>query len=364
MNIYCDEAGNSGQNLLDKEQPVYVLATVNYNEDEAKSILKPIQSAAAEIHFNKLRKYKKFHSQIQDCLNNELINYDRIKLLYYEKKFALCAHLVDQLAEPVFYDLRIPFYEGRFNITYANTIYYLCSHDRRKVKYSNILVLFQNLMRKPNEESIKEFYSALQKLYSVVPKWQKNVLSYLIMSQSQIGQIIEAIRKYTIDLALPSFTLMSDIWYKQVNQKLDIFHDDSKQIEYWKEYISYLTCEMGDEKKEVGYDSRIMIFPLQINSLNLVSSKDILQIQVADLIASSFAHFAKNKVLNNTDDPLAILIADSRLGNIEVHPLGFSLENFKNDFDFSKDESTQDHLDFLAEKFQQNKEKFNKIYDK
>lgn len=364
MNIYCDEAGNSGQNLLDKEQPVYVLATVNYNKAEAESILKPIQSAATEIHFNKLKKYKKFHSQIQDCLNNELISYDRIKLLYYDKKFALCAHLVDQLAEPVFYDLKIPFYDGRFNITYANTLHYLCSHDRRKVKYSNILVLFQNLMRKHDEDSIDEFYSALHKLYTIVPKWQKNVLSYLIMSQPQIDQIIEVTRKYTIDLALPSFTLMSDIWYKQVNQKLDIFHDDSKQIEYWREYISYMTDEMGDEKKEVGYDNRKMIFPLQINSLNLVSSKELIQIQVADLIASSFAHFAKNKVINNTDEPLATLIADSRLGNMEVHPLGFSLEDLKNDFDFSKDESANDHLDYLAEKFHQNEDKFNKIYNK
>lgn len=364
MTIYCDEAGNSGQNLLDKDQPVYVFASINYDEDEARSILNSIQSSASEIHFNKLRKYRKFHSQIQSCLNHELISYERIKILYYDKKFALCAHLVDQLAEPVFYHKNIPFFDHRFNIKYANTIYYLCTYDQRKEKFMNILVLFQNLIRKHDEKAIQEFYDYLRILYKQVPKWQKNVLEYFILSELHIKSIIESLRIYTIDLALPSFTLMSDIWHKQINEKLDIYHDDSKQIEFWREYIDYLTEEMGNGKTEVGYDERKMFFPLQINSLNLVSSKDVLQIQLADLIASSFAHFAKNKVINNTEDQLASIIAKTKLGNIEVHPLGFSEEDLKADFNFSKDENAIDHLDFLAEKFGKNAERFNRAFDK
>ena len=31
--VFFDEAGNSGDNLLDKDQPVYVLASHNFNED-------------------------------------------------------------------------------------------------------------------------------------------------------------------------------------------------------------------------------------------------------------------------------------------------------------------------------------------
>jgi hypothetical protein len=40
--IYFDEAGNSGGNLLDKDQPVFTLVSHNYSEEEAKTILAPI----------------------------------------------------------------------------------------------------------------------------------------------------------------------------------------------------------------------------------------------------------------------------------------------------------------------------------
>ncbi len=38
--IYCDEAGNSGENLVDIEQPFFVLASNDYSESEANSLLR------------------------------------------------------------------------------------------------------------------------------------------------------------------------------------------------------------------------------------------------------------------------------------------------------------------------------------
>ena len=40
--IYFDEAGYSGGNLLDKDQPVYLLLSHNYTEEEAKTMLEPL----------------------------------------------------------------------------------------------------------------------------------------------------------------------------------------------------------------------------------------------------------------------------------------------------------------------------------
>lgn len=37
--IYFDESGNTGQDMLNKDQKVFVLASVNFNEDQ-QNILK------------------------------------------------------------------------------------------------------------------------------------------------------------------------------------------------------------------------------------------------------------------------------------------------------------------------------------
>jgi hypothetical protein len=55
--IYCDEAGNSGANLLDPEQPCFVLASNDFSREEAESLLDHVRSAqGAEPKFTSLKK--------------------------------------------------------------------------------------------------------------------------------------------------------------------------------------------------------------------------------------------------------------------------------------------------------------------
>ena len=74
MKIYFDEAGNSGQNLLDADQPIYVLVSHNFSIEESESILAPLKTHSAEIHFRRLKKYPKYQKPIEEILNNPLIN--------------------------------------------------------------------------------------------------------------------------------------------------------------------------------------------------------------------------------------------------------------------------------------------------
>lgn len=124
MKIYFDEAGNSGQNLLDSDQPIFVMASVNFTEDEAKKILAPIETASNEFHFIKLKKYRKQQLQVIKALNNKLITSKCVKILYYDKRYSLIAHLVDQLIETSFYHIGLDLYKKGLNLTYTNSIYF------------------------------------------------------------------------------------------------------------------------------------------------------------------------------------------------------------------------------------------------
>jgi hypothetical protein len=42
--IYCDEAGNTGANLLDPDQPFFLLASNDFSSSEADALLEHVRS--------------------------------------------------------------------------------------------------------------------------------------------------------------------------------------------------------------------------------------------------------------------------------------------------------------------------------
>ncbi|MGQ2981850.1 DUF3800 domain-containing protein [Flavobacterium sp.] len=322
MKIYFDEAGNSGQNLLDPSQPIFVLASVNFSDDEARKLLAPIETASHEMHFVRLKKYRKQQLQVVEALNNKLITSKRVKIIYYDKRFGLIAHLVDQLIETSFYHKGIDLYKKGLNLTYSNSIYFFGKNVWDKDLNEMFLSDFQKMIREKSKESIEDFYLSAKMLHDSVESYQQKILQPVLDSEEYIESILESIRKYSIDLTLPSITRLADLWHKELDEALDIIHDDSKQVEFWKNLIYFLANMLGTEKVEVGYDYRKMTYPLAIDSVTLQSSKNVLQLQVADLIASSLAYCVKRIHIDKaTDDEFANEILKSRIANIKAYPI-------------------------------------------
>lgn len=361
MKIYFDEAGNSGQNLLDSNQPIFVMASHNFSEEETRKILNPIESAGQELHFSKIKKYKKQQEQLILSLNNQLITSKRVKIIYYDKRFALIAHIVDQLIETAFYRRGLDLYKKGLNLSYANTIYYLGKSEWDKNLYEMFLEDFQIMIREKTKESIENFYLSTRILEnSIEEKYQKEILEPVLESELYIDSILNSIRKYSIDLTLPSITLLADSWYKETNQALEIVHDDSKQVEFWKNLIYYLS--KGNEKVEVGYDYRKMTYPLSIDSVNLESSKNVIQIQLSDLFASSLAYCVKRIHIDKvTDDEFANNIMKSKIGSINTIPVmpssKITPEQLK-----TEDDSGINPLDYLASKFMKDGSEFDESF--
>ena len=364
MNIYFDEAGNSGQNLLDADQPIYVLVSHNFSIEESEAILSPLTTDSEEIHFSKIKKYPKYQKPIEEILNNPLINYDRIKIAYYNKKFALCAHLVDQLVETTFYNNSLEYYEGGLNIAFAQSLYLQSHLLESKSEYTELLTRFQKMIRTKDLDSINHFYEKAQEIFdNITEDGEKNFFFPILKSKDYIEEILESINKFSIDLALPSLTILSDVWSKREKAKIKIIHDDSKQVQFWKDFIVFLSKDITNEKIDVGFDERKMTFPLQIDSVELIDSKHSIQIQLSDLIGSSFAYYAKNILLErNKEDTLAKIISNTKLAQMNVHPLQPDLSFFEKEF--KRDKSDINPLDFLSIKTLDKRDRFDESYPK
>lgn len=72
--IYCDESGFTGGNLLDEKDPFFAYATVAVSHEEAsifvREIIKDYKVQASELKFQKLIKYSKGKQAITRILVN------------------------------------------------------------------------------------------------------------------------------------------------------------------------------------------------------------------------------------------------------------------------------------------------------
>lgn len=307
--IYIDESGNTGQDLLNQDQRVFILSSNNFNDSELNE-LKAIFNECNELHFVKLKKSEKGRKAIIDFLNHKLITEKNIFSIVAHKEIIVTGQIVDQLIEPVLFDRGIDIYKYGENIAAANFIFHFGNFFWDKVLYNKMLTSFIQMIRSKDKNDIEIFYKIVQDLHNSELTKEKALILPILLSKHQIDDILENVNKFTIDVTLSSFYVLCDIWYKKTNQKLQIIQDNSKQIESQKEFIEF-SKSLNMEPQEIGYGSRKLIFPTQIDTLQLVDSEQFSGVQISDLIASSLAFMYNNT--NPKQEKFVEQIRDSKL---------------------------------------------------
>jgi hypothetical protein len=296
----------------------FVLASNNFSKHELK-ILSSLFSDPTEIHFVKLKGSENGRKEILALLNHEYINEKHINCFIAHKAYAATAHIVDRLIEPVMYDAHIDIYKGGLNIAMTNYIYHFgFGKIWDTALFETMLQTFIKMIRKKGQIEVNNFYSAVEALSNHPNTKERDLIGPILESKGQIDEILKFLGKFDLDVTLSGFYILCDKWYKKTKSKLMIIQDDSKQIEHFREHIEF-TRKLKIQQKNVGYDSRKMIYPTQISSLSLVSSNDYTGVQISDILASSLAFMYNNK--NKKHQSLVAKIRDSRLAKLTNHHL-------------------------------------------
>ena len=96
--IYFDESGNTGADLLNNEQPIFVLSSVLLNNIDSERICnKYLSTEAQELHFTNLKKYKKHHDGVLGLLKDDFFNTSNVKVFSIHKKYMLVAKYLNLL---------------------------------------------------------------------------------------------------------------------------------------------------------------------------------------------------------------------------------------------------------------------------
>ena len=127
MTIFSDESGYTGPNLTNKDQPYFVLATISFEEQEAKAIrdsfFSPVR--AQELKHSSLARNVKQHSMVLEYLKHLQSCQHRFKMYVIDKEFATVAKVVDYLVESAAHKIGLDIYSNGYAFKFANMLYYL-----------------------------------------------------------------------------------------------------------------------------------------------------------------------------------------------------------------------------------------------
>ena len=346
--VYFDEAGNTGSNITNNDQPYFVLSSVCFSDAE----LEQIQADLAfdrELHFKKIKKMWQGQEMIGHFLTHPLFDENHVTYQIVDKTFAIYAFMVDLLIEPFFkFRLNEDLYKKRYNVIMANCLYTFAEKasekdDTIKAYVQDLKNDFEAMMRQQTQNAIDDFYETVNILCSMTAGGFQDILSWMLPSQDMLDMVLTEDKKYCLDITLSSLLVLTDHWHKKYNLKIDVVTDNSKQLSDNRELINQLLGIKGYQS--IGYDTRKATFPPQINSISFVDSKTTYGVQIADLVASMVAFaYTRAKGLETFQQE----IRDSKVFQIPCYPLmPASVGYLKQEVDTSND---SDPLDFIVEK--------------
>ena len=294
--VYFDESGNTGPDLLNNDQPVFVLSSVCLAPELCASLLDPVtQATAGEVHFTKLKRQTAMRKRLIDLLSSDSVNDRTTKVYFVHKRFMVTCKYLDLLLEPMLHNDGIDYYDGGMNLSHANLHYMImpvfCGADATEAFFKDFVAMF----RQRTPEAVDRFYATLRATAAASrDKDFASELEILGLSLSHIHTALTQTPDNALNPAIPAFVALASEWNKQFGQSFAIVHDDSKPLSKERAGLeAFLTPWQAP--KEIGYGYQRAPFPFNVTSLVFASSHDHKQIQLADIVAGSYGHWLRGQ---------------------------------------------------------------------
>jgi hypothetical protein len=320
--VFIDESGNTGQNLLDRSQPVYVLASVHFTYSEAKAIYDVLFTGKEEeAHFKKLKRSKLGKQRIKEFIKSSILAPDQIKLFIAHKPFMTITKIVDLLVETLYHHLSIDIYKDGANIAMSNLYYYATTPFCGEERFARFQAAFLQMIRNKDTTSIRNFYASIKELKDFCKDEKyKIMLDILAQTREILDDILPNVNVTTLDPATPLLYFLCGAWGDQLDAPFNVVCDESKPLAHDRKLLEGLTDPDIPEVR-VGYDFRKITLPLKVNTISFVNSKDVIQVQIADMLASACAYWARSIVNRCEEGDLFFAIKDSIIPDLIINSI-------------------------------------------
>lgn len=301
QNIYFDESGFTGNNLLNEQQNYFAYASVATDPVEAKEVVARIMKnygvQGTEIKGKGLVKRYQGKLAIDDILNHFQ---GRIKISISDKKYALAGKFFEYIFEPSLSEISSLFYGINFHLFIANILY--VEFIARGMGAEDIFKEFESLMRDMDETKLNSlFSSSVQDGNSPI---FTQIRDFAIHQKTEIKGELDSLRvgvtgKWILDLTGSALGSLLGHWGLMYDE-ITAICDESKPL---MEKNDFFDGMIGRKGETIFVDSPTGKQPLTFNlsgPIQFASSAVEHGIQIADALAAA-AVFA----VSNPDDPFA-----------------------------------------------------------
>jgi hypothetical protein len=287
--IYCDESGFTGNNLLNKNQPYFTYASIAIRNEEAKDFVDQLISdfniQGGELKGQRLLKYNKGKKAITKILENY---HKKIQVSVFHKTYSLACKFFEYIFEPVVKKNNLLFYKIGFHKFISNILY--LELMARSQYTESVFEEFEIFMRRFDISELR-FLSNSIILPNISPILE-DIKSFFLYNRKAIIEEIDSLRghdkNWTLDLTDTALFNQLAEWGERFYQ-LDVYCDKSEPLKHTQEMLTVMINREEKLYNTLLDKTRPITFNLA-REIQFVDSKLFPGIQIADTIAATFAY--------------------------------------------------------------------------
>ncbi len=343
--IYCDEAGFTGGNLLDANQPTFTFASTDIDESRARELideaiarfrLQNLVKGNGELKGNELAQRPRGQESLE-WLFNECR--DNFFVAIHDKLFAAAAKFFDITFEPLIAEHKIFFLRTGFHRFVVSAIYagLIAKNQLMLDAVQNFHTIFQaknavdgNLVKMAVDNLIPD--APPSPIEDILRLWQLNEKEILAEYDGQSDKS-EKINKWTLELSLTSLNSMLNYWGTKHKNLLPVC-DDSTPLTELQDVINILAGRYDFDENYLPIFNGAIVNPVIFGK-----SHENPSIQIADLVASAFNYAANN---------LESDFSKKLFGNFSAQISENNIIPDMDDFSIKNEQSVRNYLMLLA----------------
>lgn len=292
--IYCDDAGFTGDKLLDTAQPFFGYAAVAIEPDAAAALVQEFRQRfgvmGAEIKGRQI--YKRPDAAVATAWLLERLG-DRVSVVVNDKLFSLACKFFEYVYEPVLARNSKFFYDRDFHLHVANIIW---SHLRfGDDAAARIAARFQQMLRRNGTDDAHIFDDFGSASGSPIATINRFIEACRPQIEGEIAGLADKSGRirWVLDLSLSSAMSVLRVMGERFGQ-LDVVFDDSKPLIEFRDFFDAMIGR--DEIPYMTFRGRET--PLVFNLAGPVAfarSDAVAGLQIADMVASISALASRDR---------------------------------------------------------------------
>jgi hypothetical protein len=287
QSIYFDESGFTGNNLLCKNQPIFVYGSVATDEDESQGLITYLRDKyhiqSPELKGRLLVRYAGGRAAI-----SELLNYygDRKRVLIADKKYALGCKFFEYIFEPCISKRSSLFYSIGFH-KFISTFLYV-SFVAGQATAEQLFADFESVMRIPSAEALGAALGA--STHSGADETMSQIVSFANDNLATIREEIialpgEGVDKWTLDVTSSALHSLLASWGVRYDS-ITAICDHSGPLQQHRGIFDSMIGRTDRAFTRIFGDTRPLTYNLT-GPVRLENSAQYYGIQISDAIAAA-----------------------------------------------------------------------------